>query len=90
MDTQEGDLLLVAEVARQYEVSERTVERWIERGLDAQKATDEQLLQLLRSKRLKGLPPKGVWLIPRSNLIQLETIRRSVGYPKGKKRHQEA
>ena len=82
----ESDLLVVAEVAQRYAVSERTVERWIEKGLPAMKATDEQLLHLLWSKRLRGLPPKGVWLIPRSSLSQIEDIRKKVGYPKGKSR----
>src|SRR5712691_4102872 len=86
MSTEDHDLLLVTEIAKQYRVSERTVERWIERGLDATKATDEQLLQLLRSKRLKGLPPKGVWLIQRSDLGQIERVRKPVGYPAGKPR----
>jgi hypothetical protein len=82
----EDDLLLVFEIAQQYKVSERTVERWIERGLSASKATEEQLLHFLGDKRLKGLPPKGVWLIPRSSLRQIEQIRKPVGYPKGKLR----
>ncbi len=82
----EPDLLVVAEVAERYAVSERTVERWIEKGLPAAKATDEQLLHLLRAKRLQGLPPKGVWVIPRSSLGQVEDIRKKVGYPKGKPR----
>lgn len=72
MTTEEDDLLLVVETAQQYKVSERTVERWIERGLPAFKATDEQLLHLLGKKRLRGSPPKGVWLIPRSSLPQKE------------------
>lgn len=82
----EPDHLVVAEVAERYAVSERTVERWIEKGLSAAKATDEQLLHLLRTKRLRGLPPKGVWLIPQSGLSQIEDIRKKVGYPKGKPR----
>jgi transposase len=81
-----SDLLVVAEVAEQYGVSQRTVERWIERGLDAQKATDEQILQLLERKRIRGLPPKGIWVIRRSDLKQIEQIRKPVGYPKGKPR----
>jgi transposase len=82
----EPDHLVVAEIAERYAVSERTVERWIEKGLPAAKATDEQLLYLLRTKRLRGLPPKGVWLIPRSGLSRIEDIRKKVGYPKGKPR----
>jgi hypothetical protein len=81
-----NEVLTTAEVAQQYQVSERTVERWVERGLAAQKATEEQLWQLLREKRLKGLPPKGVWLIERSGLSHLASIRKPVGYPKGKAR----
>jgi phage terminase Nu1 subunit (DNA packaging protein) len=63
MHSHEDDLLLVTEVAEQYGVSVRTVERWVEQGLPAQKATNEQLLALLAQKRLKGWPPKGVWVI---------------------------
>lgn len=86
MHSTEDELLLVTEVAEQYGVSVRTVERWVEQGLPAQKATEEQLLALLASQRLKGWPPKGVWVIPRESLRQLEAIRKPVGYPKGKAR----
>jgi hypothetical protein len=80
------DLLLLSEVAEHYGVSVRTVERWVEQGVPAQKATEEQLLRLLAAKRLKGWPPKGVWLIHSEHLNQIEQIRRPVGYPKGKPR----
>jgi hypothetical protein len=80
------DLLLITEMAERYGVSVRTVERWVEQGVPAQKATDEQLLALLAAKRLKGWPPKGVWLIRREHLDQVEQVRKPVGYPKGKPR----
>jgi hypothetical protein len=44
------------------------------------------LLALLANQRLKGWPPKGVWLIGREQLDQIEQIRKPVGYPKGKLR----
>ena len=81
-----SDALTAAEVAQEYQVSERTVQRWVERGLPAEKATEGQLLLLLASHRLKGWPPNGVWLIRRSGLGSLATLRKPVGYPKGKKR----
>ncbi len=63
--------------------------RWnalVEQGLPAQKATEEQLFALLANKRLKGWPPKSVWLIQREHLDQIEQIRKPVSYPKGKPR----
>jgi hypothetical protein len=86
MSSTEDELLLVTEVAEQYGVSVRTVERWVELGLPAQKATEEQLLGLLASQRVKGWPPKGVWVIPRESLSRVEEIRKPVGYPRGKSR----
>ncbi len=85
MITDVSEALTASEVAQQYQVSARTVERWIERGLEAQKATNEQLLQLLASNRLRGLPPKGVWLVARSGLGKIGDIRKPVGRPKGRK-----
>ena len=64
MRSTEDELLLVTEVAALYGVSVRTVERWVEQGLPAEIATEEQLLGLLAHKRVKGWPPKGVWVIP--------------------------
>jgi phage terminase Nu1 subunit (DNA packaging protein) len=55
MRSQEDELLLVTEVAEQYGVCVRTVERWVEQGLPAQKASEEQLLGLLAQKRFCGL-----------------------------------
>ena len=55
MHSPEDELLLVAEGAALYGVSVRTVERWVEQGLPAQKATNEQLLALLAQKRFCGL-----------------------------------
>ena len=37
-----------------------------------------------------GWPPKGVWVIPRESLRQLEAIRKPVGYPGGKARKRAA
>ena len=86
MSSQEDEFLLVTEIAAQYGVSIRTVERWVAQGLPAQKATQEQLLGLLAARRLKGWPPKGVWVIRHEHLSQIAGIRKPVGYPKGKPR----
>jgi hypothetical protein len=86
MSSYEDELLLVTEIAEQYGVSLRTVERWVEQGLPAEKATQEQLLGFLATGRLKGWPPKGVWVIKREQLSQIAAIRKRVGYPRGKPR----
>lgn len=82
-------MLTVAELADTYHVSSRTAQRWARDLLDAPKATPEQILALLEQKRLKGIPPTGVLLIPRAALDRLEVLRRPVGYPKNKKRERK-
>ncbi len=76
-----SDLLTTAQVAERYRVTERTVERWIARGLPAIKATQEQIGYLISLKLLQGWPPTGVWLIREADLPLLATIRRPAGRP---------
>ncbi|GLV54381.1 hypothetical protein KDH_12280 [Dictyobacter sp. S3.2.2.5] len=86
---QTEQLLTAKEVADHFRVSVRTVERWIEKGLPAHKATEIQVGELLVQKRIGGLPPKGIWVIPQSSLTDVHGIRKSVGYPAEKKRKQQ-
>ncbi len=76
-----SDLLTTAQVAERYEVTERTVGRWIARGLSATKATQEQIGHLISLQLLQGWPPTGVWLIRQADLSRLSTIRRPAGRP---------
>ncbi len=75
------DLLTTAQVAARYNVTERTVERWIARGLPATKATQDQIGHLISLQLLQGWPPAGVWLIREADLPRLSTIRRPAGRP---------
>ena len=75
------DLLTTAQVAARYDVTERTVERWIARGLPATKATQGQIGHLISLQLLQGWPPAGVWLIREADLPRLSTIRRPAGRP---------
>src|SRR5437016_4148888 len=82
----EAEARTTAEVAKMYGVSQRSVERWIKHGLPAHQATPQQVADLLDSQRLKGLPPKGVWLITDWSEAAIAQVRKPVGYPKGKAR----
>lgn len=77
------DLLLTKQVARREHVSERTVERWIGKGLPARTASQAQIGELVLQGFLQSVPPQGVYLIHIKDLALVPQIR---AYPKGTKR----
>lgn len=83
------NLLTIADLAHEYHVSVRTAQRWATELLDAPKATQEQILALLQANRLKGIPPTGVLVVPRTQLAKLSLLKKPVGYPKGQRRQQK-
>jgi hypothetical protein len=74
-----SDLLLTTQVAKQEHVHPRTVQRWIEKGLPAEKATHEQLGDLVACGLLSSIPPHPVYLIRKTDLKLIPKIR---AYPK--------
>ncbi len=80
------DLLVVRQVAERYNVTSRTVERWIEKGLPARKASSQQMGMLFALRYLKGITPTGAWLIHVNDLVWVDHIRKPVGYPTGRPR----
>ena len=92
MHSKEDELLLATEVAALSGVSLRTVERVSSWSRHCQPRSRHRCSCLYCWPRnaSAGWPPKGVWVIPRESLRQLEAIRKPVGYPGGKARKRAA
>jgi hypothetical protein len=78
------DILLTRQVAAREHVDPRTVERWIDKGLPAYKATKAQLGILVQEGYLTRLPPHGVILLIKETDLKL--IPRIRAYPSNTKR----
>jgi hypothetical protein len=78
------DLLLTRQVAAREQVDPRTVERWIDKGLPAYKATRKQIGILVQEGYLTRLPPHGVILFIKETDLKL--IPRIRAYPPDTKR----
>lgn len=72
--------LMVKEVAHMYHVHRTTVLRWIAKGLPAERATKEQLGQLIALGLLETTPTHDLYLIPQ--VINLdEEVKKAKSYP---------
>ncbi len=79
------DLFLTRQVAAMQKppVNIKTVERWIEKGLPAYRATRKQKLELFERGLISALPPhKLIYLIREADLEKIPGIR---AYPKERK-----
>jgi hypothetical protein len=75
------DFLLTFQVAQREKVAERTVQRWIDKGLPAVLASQKQIGELITSGLLKNVPAHGkVYLIRKTDLHLIPGIR---AYPTG-------
>lgn len=78
-----SDLLTVAQVAARLKVHRTTVLRWIDKGLQAFPASQEQLGQLVAKRLLERIPPHQVYLVPATALATIDSLRH---YPQNTRR----
>ena len=90
----EPPLLLVADIVRMKllgHAKTRRIQEMIVQGvLPARKASKEEELSLLRNNRVRSITVKGIYVIEQAALEHAQQHRQPIGFPKGRKRSQQA